>query len=180
MDHWCSTFIEVEKVEKLIMFQEEGDKDPDTPKSHKSYRSSTSYRSNFNRNRIASHSTKNKLEFLQNHTSNPVPLKIEKPEEDQIVKRLRNRKEKQIQHQKWEEAEQKRIKEEEKLDKIKKYASLSLQYFICQFLQSHSKIVISTKNCVSHFKLLFHFLIEIILKVIRKFTFRLRYRYFTL
>ena len=126
-DKWSSSFINVDKVERLIAFEDnkdDGNNDgQESPVSHKSYRSNTTYISGLQRARVPSLSYKKKMQFMkaaENYKTNPVPLKIEVHQDPVEVKRLRERKERQIQHQKWEEAERKRIKEEERLDKLKK------------------------------------------------------------
>ena len=123
-DKWSSSFINVEKVERLVVTDEsEMNASDHSPKSHRSRTSSISYRSGFTRGRMPSLAFKKKMQFMQaseNLKGIPKPLKVEKEAEDIIIKRLRERKEKQIQHQKWEIAEKKRLVEEEKKGKLKK------------------------------------------------------------
>ena len=64
-----------------------------------------------------------KPEIEQEHK--PIRIPIEPPVMPYGEQKLRERKQKQIQHQKWEEAERKRILEEERIEKLKhRFASI--------------------------------------------------------
>jgi len=83
--------------------------------SPRSHRSSRSYaRSSIIKDRPTRLKTDKSLNL-----SNPIKLRIEEEAVPTNEQRLRERKHKQIQHQKWEEAEKKRIQEEERLEKLK-------------------------------------------------------------
>ncbi|CAI2361669.1 unnamed protein product [Moneuplotes crassus] len=117
-DRWCTDYVNVEKVQKLYFDPSETIDEADA-KSVRSYRS-------FARSH-ASVFTKTKRTFMKvksKQSSKIVKLKITQKEipEDEI--RLRERKEKQILHRKKEAAEKKRLKEEERQDKMKKRFAL--------------------------------------------------------